>query len=133
MRDLQPCDGCRRHLDASQARSCPFCAATVTARARAPLPTGRLSRAAVFSSAALVAGCGGKPKQARTEPHVIEDENYQDHPCTEPDPVKIAELEKQRDEAQTDEEKRAIDEKLDRARMSVCAPYGAPPARRRIV
>lgn len=51
----------------------------------------------------------------------------------DPDPARIAELEKRRDEAKTDTERQQAEHELERARMPVCAPYGAPPARRRTV
>jgi hypothetical protein len=52
---LEPCAHCQRHIDDSEVQ-CPFCG---TANHRKPSPRprldGRLSRAAVFASAALVA------------------------------------------------------------------------------
>lgn len=52
---LIPCEGCKRHVRAADAH-CPFCGATITAVpvARSVLE-GRLSRAAVFASAVLIA------------------------------------------------------------------------------
>jgi hypothetical protein len=62
-----------------------------------------------------------------------EHEYHQNHPCVDPDPAQIEALEKQKAEAQTDEEKAKLEQDLERARQPMCAPYGAPPARRRVV
>ena len=90
-----------------------------------------MSRAAVFAGALAASACGGKTK---AEPHEPSDERHHpNRPCIDPDPNEIARLEKQRDEAKTDPEKQQIEQELERARRPECAPYGAPPARRRIV
>jgi hypothetical protein len=64
---LRPCPACRRHCRDDAA--CPFCGAalpTVTSRP-APASTGRLSRAAIFAGAALVApACGPSTHPAST-------------------------------------------------------------------
>lgn len=94
----------------------------------------------VFASATLaVAACGGSQKKPNTnadgEKALEEDEreNYQDHPCYDPTPEGIAAAQKKVDEAKTDEERAAAQRELERVRTPVCAPYGAPPARRRVV
>ena len=101
------------------------------------LAFGRLSRAAVFAGAALAtsAACGGKAKPAdpQVEQRELEEEQRPNRGCVDPDPAEIERLEKRRAEAQTDEDKASIDQELERARMPVCMPYGAPPARRRVV
>jgi hypothetical protein len=130
MSELQPCPSCRRHV---AERVCRFCGHEVVPATR-ELPTGRMSRAAVFASALAIGACGGTKKPAQDPAHVEDDERHvQNHPCIEPDPARITELEKQRDEAKTDEERKALEQKLQTAREPVCMPYGAPPARRRIV
>lgn len=68
---LLPCARCRRHVDTG-AQACPFCGAPLAPfPALRALPTGRLTRAAVFAfgAAALAAttpACGGgetKPEE----------------------------------------------------------------------
>jgi hypothetical protein len=128
---LVPCEGCRRHV-AVGSPSCPFCAARLGAPATARDPITRLSRAAVFVAAATAAttvGCWtsktepkhADPQQVQTatpdagvadaapvvkqlpEPDDDDRRNYQNHPC------------------------------VDTPQGPMCAPYGAPPARRRVV
>lgn len=54
---LFPCDGCRRHVRATEP-SCPFCGAAVHAPASAPVEfPARLSRAALFAFAMAAGGC----------------------------------------------------------------------------
>lgn len=61
---LEPCAQCRRHV-ASDAPSCPFCAAPRASTSRSVLAVGgRLSRAAVFSLAA----CSGGVQQTQVVP-----------------------------------------------------------------
>lgn len=81
------------------------------------------------------ASCGGQAKPAEpAEPQTMPDERFhRNHPCSDPDPAEIAALEKKKEDAQTGEEKASIDQQLEVARQPVCAPYGAPPARRRVV
>jgi hypothetical protein len=57
---------------------------------------------------------------------------YQNHPCSV-DQNRVDEAQKKVDEAKTDDEKKAAQQELDDARTPICAPYGAPPARRRVV
>ena len=60
MSELAPCPGCRRHVVVGE-RSCPFCAhALPPLRAQRVSLTGRVSRAAVF--AAVAACSKDKPK-----------------------------------------------------------------------
>jgi hypothetical protein len=65
MSDLEPCPGCRRHVRVDEA-ACPFCGGAIAVSGGAPrtLGAGRLTRAAVFAGAAAtaIAGCGGKQK-----------------------------------------------------------------------
>jgi hypothetical protein len=90
----------------------------------------------VFAGAALSLGataCGRKskpPAQASDPPN---DPYYQNHPCTPPDEERARDLEKQQEAAKTEAEKARLQQDIDEARMGVCAPYGAPPRRRRVV
>lgn len=131
MTELHPCPGCRRHV---RDERCPFCGVTPTRREPIDLGIGRVSRAVVFASATLAAAgaCGGaKHKPASDE--MGEPRHHGGGGCTEPDQKQIDELEKKKADAKTDEEKAEIDKQLDEARQPQCMPYGAPPARRRIV
>jgi hypothetical protein len=122
MSQLVPCSGCRRHVVETEP-ACPFCGA-----APSPIVPGtatrvaRLSRAAVFAGATLVTatGCGGsKPtaepvdnqqQQAATADAGVEPDALQPLPPTE-------------------------DEIRGRGHdpSNLPMPYGAPPARRRVV
>jgi len=137
MTELRPCPGCNRHVRDAQ---CPFCGHAQTLHEPPDSRLGRLSRAMVFTGAALAAtACGGKTKKAATaddEQREIQqgrDEGEQNHPCSNPDPNEIARAQKKVDEAKTDEEKQAAEQELRQAQMPMCAPYGAPPSRRRVV
>ncbi|HJL17967.1 MAG TPA: hypothetical protein RMH99_20040, partial [Sandaracinaceae bacterium LLY-WYZ-13_1] len=63
MSHLVPCDGCGRHVLASEPR-CPFCAAAFDAHRPVPgSPGARIGRAATFAfgaalAAATASGCG---------------------------------------------------------------------------
>jgi hypothetical protein len=129
---LTPCPACRRHVADS---ACPFCGATVTPADRATPKAGRLSRAIVFGAAIVGAGCGPKPKAndpADAESRLPQERHHGGGGCSEPDPAEIERLEKAKADA-SEEDKPAIEQQLQEARQPVCAPYGAPPARRRIV
>jgi hypothetical protein len=90
-----------------------------------------MSRAMVFASAALTAtACGGSPKKPAT---AADEPQVQNHPCSDPDPNEVARAQKKVDEAKTDGEKQAAEQELQRVSMPMCAPYGAPPSRRRVV
>jgi hypothetical protein len=113
MTDLRPCSGCRRHV-AIDERVCPFCSTELAAGSpRAPL-LGRASRAAVFAGAALATtACGGKkaqPQNVDTQQTVQQDAGTTAPDNTTPDTT-------------TKEPEKA----------PIPMPYGAPPARRRIV
>jgi hypothetical protein len=111
MSDLRPCPACHRHVRIDE-RTCPFCTAALTAGVPPVLPVGRLTRAAVFTAGAALAGCGGKTAPAQ-------------------DPI--------------DNTAAAIDAGVDEQPppdaapyvpppdLDVKMPYGAPPARERIV
>jgi hypothetical protein len=130
MSELHPCRSCRRHVRDDR---CPFCGATPARREPIDLGIGRVSRAVVFASATLVAAgaCGGKARPASDE--VSQPRHAGGGGCVPPDQMRIDELEKKKADAKTDEEKAAIEQELQKARQPQCMPYGAPPARRRIV
>src|SRR5688572_11979208 len=114
MTDLRPCSGCRRHVSIDE-RVCPFCETTLSAGSPHQPFFGRMSRAAVFAGAALAsaAACGGKKKPDTT--------------TTDPQTA-------QTDAGVTDEKlpvEKLPDQKEEREIEAM--PYGAPPARRRIV
>ena len=136
MSEYSPCPSCRRHVKDAL---CPFCGAGTTRRE--PIATlGTMSRAMVFASATLAAAaCGGsqKPKadnneEGRNSLEEYEERNNQNHPCRVNE-YRVNEAQKKVDAAKTPEEKQAAENELAEARQPVCAPYGAPPARRRVV
>jgi hypothetical protein len=112
MSELRPCEGCRRHVSVSDA-ACPFCG---TAReVIEPVATrfGRASRAAVFAGAALAStACGGK----KPAPQPVD--NHAD--AVEPD----AGVPTPPDRGRADDPNNP---------NNIPMPYGAPPARRRVV
>ena len=118
MAELRPCTECRRHVSIDE-RVCPFCGAGLIAAT--PTPTrvmlGRVSRAAVFASAALATSACGKPTRSNVPvPQQLPDAGMKDAPTgtqyeTPPDAQSKAEPEP----------------------SPVKMPYGAPPARRRVV
>jgi hypothetical protein len=111
MTDLRPCTECRRHVAIAE-RACPFCNAELAPGSpRDPL-FGRLSRAAVFAGAALAStACGGKKAKSDTAP--VDQTNQQTT---------------QQADAGVDQPKQAEPDKA-----PIPMPYGAPPARRRVV
>jgi hypothetical protein len=135
MTELHPCPACQRHV---RGTTCPFCGATAAQRTPVDLGVGRVSRAVVFASATLAASaCAHHAKP-------VDEQGEARHgggDCVGPDEAKIKELEAQKAEIQkqqppepgADQALRNIDEELEHARQPNCAPYGAPPARRRVV
>src|ERR1044071_5628727 len=108
MTDLKVCVGCRRHV-AIDERSCPFCGAAQSTAAPTSSLLGRASRAAVFAGAALATtACGGKKPKA---------DNVQNH---------------DNQAAQVDAGVETPPDKTN-PDNNVPMPYGAPPARRRVV
>jgi hypothetical protein len=116
MTDLVPCTACHRHV-ALVERLCPFCATELplAERRAANAGFGRLSRAAVFAGAALATtACGGKKK-----PDTMDNNNNQTatvdaavEQAPPPPPDQVDTVKPDHIEAK---------------------PYGAPPARRRLV
>ena len=112
MSELRVCQRCNRHVRATDTH-CPFCSTEVTVLPHRFAPT-RVTRAMVFAAATLAgtAGCdkGAKPK---SPPAVTpKDAAAQAIDAGQPEPPKTTE--------QPDA-------------MPLPAPYGAPPARRRLV
>jgi hypothetical protein len=114
MTDLRPCSGCRRHVSIAE-RVCPFCSAELAlASPRDPL-LGRMSRAAVFAGAALAtSACGGKKAQPQ---NVDNQQAAQQDAGTEAPPPPPDNT----------------DPNNPNNPNNVPMPYGAPPARRRVV
>ena len=136
MSELSPCPSCRRHVKESL---CPFCGSRV-ARQDPVATFGTMSRAMVFASATLAATAGCAHKQHPNNGEMSEERHAGGNGCMDPDQDKIKELEarkaevdKQPDSEEKEQQERQLEEELNRARVPVCAPYGAPPARRRIV
>lgn len=113
MTDLRPCSGCRRHV-ALDERVCPFCEAPLAAVSPKDPLLGRMSRAAVFAGAALAStACGGKKAKTENVNNVEQQQSMkQDAGTTVPEPP---------------------DTGKEPERGPVPMPYGAPPARRRVV
>jgi hypothetical protein len=121
---LQPCVGCRRHVVAGAA-SCPFCGQTLVAKDIAARPHLRLSRAAVFI-AATATGCWTsktEPKHVEQQQAVVQDAGIVDAPVAQDN------LDIERD----DDRRYQNHPCVDTPQGPMCAPYGAPPKRRRVV
>jgi len=111
MSELRPCSGCRRHVAVSET-ACPFCGATRELPTSGSLRLGRVSRAAVFAGAALATtACGGKKPKAEnidnTQQQASTDAGTTENTNTPPPPPPD--------------------------NSNIPMPYGAPPARRRVV
>jgi hypothetical protein len=111
MTDLKPCSRCCRHVAIGE-HACPFCGAGLDAMAPQRVVLGRASRAVVFASAALAStACGGK--QMKPDPNTQNQQISTVDAGTMPAP----------------EPREVVPADPAPAKM----PYGAPPARRRIV
>jgi hypothetical protein len=93
---------------ASSEPQCPFCGARIIGEPARMLPLGRLSRAAVFAGAALATSCGGTKKPADTTTTQTGSGSAQTEAPADAATVPIPDHE-------------------------TAKPYGAPPARKRIV
>jgi hypothetical protein len=103
---LVPCRECDRHVAVTE-RVCPFCSAQLAAEAPRSSRLGRASRAAVFASAAIATGaCGGKkqPDTIGNDPNTATADARVDPPPPPPPND-----------------------------TNIPMPYGAPPARKRLV
>lgn len=136
MIELHPCPSCHRHVRGS---ACPFCGARATRREPIDLGVGRVSRAIVFASATLTAA-SSCAHHAKPNDEMGEERHAGGGGCLPPDEERIKQLEAQKAEvdkqppsAEKDASERDLDEQLREARMPQCMPYGAPPARRRVV
>ncbi len=118
MSQLRPCGECHRHVRIDET-TCPFCSASLASATARPLPNGRLTRAAVFAGAALVgaagAACGGSQPKAETPPPppATADAGFAQEPPPSPPDA-------------------GVPVKPDPDR-NMPMPYGAPPARTRLV
>jgi hypothetical protein len=114
MSELRPCEGCRRHVSVTDA-ACPFCGTAREVAEPVAARFGRASRAAVFAGAALAStACGGKKPAAQTvDNHANEAEVQADAGVpTQPDQTEPHDPNNPN---------------------NIPMPYGAPPARRRVV
>jgi hypothetical protein len=154
MTELAPCPRCKRHV-ATRETACPFCAHRFTPRGQHIALVGRVSRAAVFSAA--LAACSNDKAPAPAPPPsqgsddleklLDNDGKAVEHP-TAPVPIDAAVAEP--DAAIVDagappdagvaiKKKKKQQEKVEVAtpppddRIINAKPYGAPPARRRVV
>ncbi|HTL34255.1 MAG TPA: hypothetical protein VL326_14095 [Kofleriaceae bacterium] len=138
MSELSPCPACRRHV---RGASCPFCGEGTPRRPPIDLGAGRVSRAIVFASATLAASTGCAHRQHASDGEGLEtQERHAGGGGCFTDEQRIAELEKEKAEVDKEpdsEDKQIREQELDRklkeARTPQCMPYGAPPARRRVV
>jgi hypothetical protein len=125
MNRLQPCPECKRHVRAS-ASECPFCAEPISPAPARPLPNGRLTRAAIFASALATsaAACGsGQAKNTDPQP-VTSDAGIAN---TADDGTADASVDPNIDEQYDPRWDRDYDPNAEPM------PYGAPPARKRLV
>jgi hypothetical protein len=113
MSDLRPCVECRRHVSIAE-HACPFCGAAREPAAAAGQRFKRVSRAAVFAGAALAStACGGKkPKTDTIDNQQGAMQADGGVPQTPPDNT---------------------DPNDPNNPNNIPMPYGAPPARRRVV
>jgi hypothetical protein len=136
MIDLRPCPSCRRHVGADEV-ACPFCAGPLGAAAPAGrrMVSGRLTRAAIFAGAVAASGCGSsEPKTNGVEgggDQVLEQQQPADAGevmLSAPADAAVVPVETDpRDELEEQRRRRAVDPN------DIPMPYGAPPARSRLV
>lgn len=171
--ELVLCAACRRHV-ATTERTCPFCASAVPVQRPQRARAVSLTRAAIFSAAALASGCESKKpapapvpaqgsgagtnnddleKMLDSEGHVADvptidsglvDAGLVDAPLADasvPVDAGMSDEQKQRIQRQRDQRRREIEQRkleqqqreLQIQQREMAKPYGAPPARRRIV
>jgi hypothetical protein len=154
---LRPCPRCHRHVDGTEA-SCPFCTALLPAAAESrPVLRGRVSRAIVFGAALASGACKDKPKiepapvtstgsAAADAATAVVASDAADRAGTDPvidagvADAAVADAATTPADAATRERKKLdkqeyLEERLRRLRErnALPKPYGAPPARRRVV
>ena len=157
---LRPCGKCRCHVRVSEV-ACPFCGAELAgAPPRAVTVVGRVTRAAIFSAA--LAGCTNdkpKPTPAPAPAQGSDDlEKLLDHDGSEvvhpeaPPPIDASiattdaapidagvptpdagVVRKKRHKQQQQQQEQTIEQVKQIDQRHMAKPYGAPPARRRIV
>ena len=125
MSELRPCTSCDRHVAIDEA-TCPFCAAALAPAAPRPRPRGRLSRAALFASATLAtaAACGGGKAKPVESTGAGGDTSGPAAVDAGIDAAEAREIEQDPD---------LQDPRRRRRDGPPNMPYGAPPARRRVV
>lgn len=131
---LRPCLSCKRHV-AVDAASCPFCAASLAMAADVIEPAGRLSRAAVFAAGvAAIAATGSACWTNKSEPTHVQQQTTTIVPDAAVTPDAVAQP-----DAAVVQKQKLPDRHYqnhpcsDTPKGPICAPYGAPPMRRRTV
>ncbi|HEX5061198.1 MAG TPA: hypothetical protein VFV99_17650 [Kofleriaceae bacterium] len=150
MTALAPCPACKRHV-ATHERTCPFCArALPRMRAQHVTVIGRVTRAAVFSAA--LAACGkDKPKEAPPPPPAQGSDELEkmldndgktvEHAPVPPVDAAVIEPDAAIVDAGLPPDAGVVKKKKPHHEQAVPLPpphnipkpYGAPPARKRIV
>ena len=146
MIDLDPCPECHRHVSVAEP-ACPFCGIALDRRLAQPFARHRLSRAAVFVAGAALGACWtSKPA---TEPHDRADQQITPpadaaetatghHFATPPGDAGVAAVPIDAPPIpRTNQQQNNFHShgcySPGNGQPPVCAPYGAPPARRRLV
>jgi hypothetical protein len=139
MTELRPCTQCRRHVRVD-ARACPFCSVALSAGEPRTLPVGRLTRAAVFAGAMLASSCGSSQSKpdtgqgAHMPPPAPPDAAIADASpppdATPPDAMPPDAAAKVKRPPRPDA---AVPTKPIYPDHQIPKPYGAPPARNRLV
>jgi hypothetical protein len=114
---LEPCPHCQRHVAITEA-ACPFCAGALPTMAPRTFGLRGMSRAAVFAGATLATACGGAK-------HPVEAQHVARPPAMTAD-AGVASA----DAATAPDEIVPTSPIYDH---QIPKPYGAPPARRRVV
>lgn len=131
MSDLHPCTECGRHVRIDET-ACPFCAASLEPGVPRRIRKGRFTRAAVFAGAlagATACSSGSKgaddPKPPISDAGVVDQADDDDDDTMDDD-----------DDVDTMDDDDDVDPYLgddDDDHHPVDMPYGAPPARTRLV
>ena len=127
--ELAPCSSCRRHVEVSEVR-CPFCDATLSSLRAQRFEPASLTRAAIFGAA--VAACSTPkstptPTEQNVQPVAAQLDASVPPIATTPDAPPDAAVP---DAAVVDA---GVPIKPKAIRKPPNKPYGAPPARRRLV
>jgi hypothetical protein len=161
MTDLRPCTECSRHVRVDEA-ACPFCGGDNTAPFTPPrIPTGRLTRAAIFASALATGGaaaCGTNPEpvdptddQTTGDDKIMQQDGTTDTTNTTPAPTPDAMMAAPPAAVDAmmaaqppppapvdagvaiDTNTDVVPDKVEWNPNHIPKPYGAPPARKRLV